>query len=297
MYNNGLNNNENAVTLSQYLLNTDRLHQSIDKITPMKKIFCFIALCLVTFIACDSDNDDNNTNNGKARIEVRLTDAPAPYDEVNIDIIGISLHVTNEDFSGWEELTLLYPGIYNLLDYRNGVDTLLAAYDIPAGKISQVRLLLGENNTIVKEGAEYPLKTPSAQQSGLKLNFHDELIAGVLYKLWIDFDASRSIVETGSGKFQLKPVIRAYAEAISMTGIAGSVTPVEGYNRIDAILGTDTLTSYPNLKGEYVFLGLTPANTWKLKGYSTDEILYPDIVVENITVREGEVTRQDLVLP
>lgn len=259
----------------------------------MKKLFLLTALCLIAFTACD--NDEKNENKGKAQIEVRLTDAPAPYDEVNIDIIGISLHVTNDEFSGWEELSLLYPGIYNLLDYQNGVDTLLAAYDIPAGKISQIRLLLGENNTIVKEGVVYPLKTPSAQQSGLKLNFHDELVADVLYKLWIDFDAARSIAETGSGKFQLKPVIRAYAEAISATGIRGSVFPAEGYNQVDAILGTDTLTSYPDSKGNYQFLGLIPANTWELIAYSVDESLYPDIVRKNITVTEGEITLLKLV--
>lgn len=262
----------------------------------MKKILYLISLSIVLFTACSNDDDNKNENkgNGETRVEIRLTDAPAPYDEVNIDIIGVSLHVSNEEFSGWQELPLLYPGIYNLLDYRNGVDTLLAAYDLPAGKISQIRLLLGENNTIVKDGEEYPLKTPSAQQSGLKLNFHDELAPGVLYKLWIDFDASRSIVETGSGKFQLKPVIRAYAEAISATGIVGDVIPFDAYYRVDAILGTDTLTTYPDDNGHFLMYGLTPSAAWKVYGYSADKEIYPDMIYENVVIREGEVTRQNI---
>ncbi len=44
------------------------------------------------------------------------------------------------------------------------------------------------------------MKTPSAQQSGLKLNVHEEFLQGVAYEYIIDFDAARSIVKTGNGQ-------------------------------------------------------------------------------------------------
>ena len=59
------------------------------------------------------------------------------------------------------------------------------------------------------------LTTPSAQHSGLKLNVHAELTEGITYKILLDFDAARSIVKTGSGAYNLKPVIRTITEATS----------------------------------------------------------------------------------
>ncbi len=40
-------------------------------------------------------------------------------------------------------------GIYNLLEFVNGQDTLIVDEDIPSGYISQIRLVLGENNTVM----------------------------------------------------------------------------------------------------------------------------------------------------
>jgi len=134
-----------------------------------KQIFsaAFIGLALITgVIACQKDSSENN--GGKARLQVRLTDAPATYDAVNIDIQKVMIN-TSEDTSttqGWVELPMLHPGVYNLLDFRNGIDTVLADMEVPAGRINQIRLILGNDNSVVIDGVEHELKTPSAQQSG-----------------------------------------------------------------------------------------------------------------------------------
>jgi len=70
-------------------------------------------------------------------------------------------------------------------------------------------LVLGENNTIGVDGEIYDLETPRAQTSGLKIQIHAELEADQSYKILLDFDADNSIIETGNGKYKLKPVINA----------------------------------------------------------------------------------------
>jgi len=62
------------------------------------------------------------------------------------------------------------PRLYNLLAFRNSVDTVLTVVDILAGNLAQIRLILGSNNVIETSAGSYPLETPSAQQSGLKIN-------------------------------------------------------------------------------------------------------------------------------
>ena len=139
------------------------------------------------FSACDK-NDDNST--GTSRMEVRLTDAPGDYDKVLIDIRSVEIHTdanATDNSSGWTTLANINPGVYNLLDFSNGKDTLLAASNLPAGRISQIRLVLGENNSLVlKDGSTKALKTPSGQTSGLKVKIDADLVPDVTYVVLLD---------------------------------------------------------------------------------------------------------------
>lgn len=235
------------------------------------------------FISCDDDNENVTET---TTVEIRLTDAPAPYDAVNINIQAIALHVNSD----WIALNLTKTGVFNLLELQHGVDVLLANEDVPVGKISQIRLILGEEgNSVVKDGQSYKLETPSAQQSGLKLNLHDELVSNVVYRLWIDFDATRSIVETGSGKLQLKPVIRTYTDATSGS-IKGFVGPQEANAIVWAVLGTDSVLAYPRLNDRYFLIpGLQPNPSWKVifeadkaSGYKNQELQNIQVITEQV---------------
>ncbi len=241
-----------------------------------------IALAFV-FIQCSDDNVKLTTP-----VKIRLTDAPAQYDKVNIDIQAIQFHSSNDESSedGWTEMNLLNPGVYDLLQFNNGLDTLLVDQDMPSGTVSQMRLILGENNSVVINGISYDLDTPSAQTSGLKFQIHDDFIAGIEYKLWIDFDAARSIVATGNGKYKLKPVIRTFNEATT-GAISGSINPAEALPTIHAIIGLDTISTIAEVNGDFLIKGLQ-AGTYKLDlipidGYSEKEI-------EGIEVNNGTVT-------
>ena len=82
---------------------------------------------MVSMSACNK-NDDEGT--GTSRMEVRLTDAPGDYEKVLIDIRSVEIHTdanAGNNSSGWQTLTNINPGIYNLLDFANGQDTLLAS--------------------------------------------------------------------------------------------------------------------------------------------------------------------------
>ncbi|HSN08152.1 MAG TPA: DUF4382 domain-containing protein, partial [Hanamia sp.] len=165
----------------------------------------------------------------------------------------------------------------------------------PAGKVSQIRLLLGETNQIVLEdGSTVDLKTPSAQQSGLKLNVDAELQAGIPYALVLDFDAARSIVKAGnSGQYILKPVIRAFAKAAG-GGIQGVVLPDSANAQITAISGTDTLGALPDASGAYKFWGL-PVNNYTLIFAADSTTGYHSDTVNNVAVTAGNITTVDTV--
>lgn len=167
------------------------------------KIVIGILTCMLLVIACKKEQ-------GNAYMSVRMTDAPGNYDNVFVDIAGIQVHVSgnNGGPSGWQMLNII-PGTYDLLELQNGIDTVLAPLQtIPAGTVSQIRLILGNNNYVVQNGMSIPLSVPSGSESGLKINLHDQVAPNQNYVVLLDFDADKSIVANGDGSLHLKPVIK-----------------------------------------------------------------------------------------
>jgi hypothetical protein len=160
------------------------------------------------------------------------------------------------------QLAPFRPGMYDILKFRNGMDTLLLRGTVPVGKVNQIRLILGEGNTVVVDGVAEPLTTPSAQESGLKLNLNETFVAGGAYDIWIDFDAAKSIHQTGNGKYMLKPVIRAYSAATDGR-IKGAVLPVAALTTVYVSNGVDTYSAIPGPDGYFLITGL-PAGTYNV---------------------------------
>lgn len=237
------------------VLDVESSNQFINQSSIMKNILSLVFLSLV-WLGCSSDSP-------KSRLEVALTDSPGDYEEVNIDIQRVEVHrAEGNQNSGWVVLDI-NEGVYDILKLTNGLDTLLGAVDLPSGRVSQIRLILGSNNTLKVAGEVKPLATPSGQQSGLKLNVQTDLTGGVTYRITLDFDAARSIVSKGNGEYSLKPVIRAVTEAMS-GAIKGHVAPVEATPAVFAIQGTDTVaTAFTDSVGYFLLRGIPPG-TYKV---------------------------------
>jgi len=171
----------------------------------MKKIAVLLSVITVfvamLFVACSKDNSDRKTT-----VQVRLTDNPLNADEVNVDIQQVRVKFSDDSLHGWADLATR-AGVYDLLLLQNGVDTLLATGTIPTNVVKEIRFVLGTNNSIKVNGIVFPLTIPSGSESGLKLKI-DKQLNGSLDSLIIDFDAALSIHQTGTGAYQLKPVLK-----------------------------------------------------------------------------------------
>ncbi len=152
-----------------------------------------------------------------------------------------------------------------------------------------MRMVLGPNNSIVVNGVSYPLQIPSAQQSGLKVNWHQTLSANGAYTVWIDFDAGRSVVTTGNGSYILKPVIRTFSE-LTNGQIKGYVQPQAAQAVVHAIMASDTIsTAIPNPDGFFMFSGL-PQGNYTISYDAANNTGYTDENTGNVTVTFGRVT-------
>ena len=157
-------------------------------------------------------------------LRLALTDAPAcGFDKVFVTVEKVRVHQSSssgELEAGWSELVLAPARRLDLLSLTNGVLMELGQKSLPAGKYQQLRLVLAENaasapfaNAVIPTGSkdEVALATPSAEQSGLKLKTNIDVIANQTADFVIDFDACKSIVTTGNGKYLLKPVLTVAA--------------------------------------------------------------------------------------
>ncbi|MEH0157531.1 DUF4382 domain-containing protein [Limibacter armeniacum] len=217
---------------------------------------------LAALAACTSSKKEENASplNDKVRLNVILVDAPANYDEVNIDIQDVMVDYTTYSETSteenWVSLDQMNPNIYNLLELTAGAEAMLGDIEFPAGHLNNVRLILGDSNTVIIDNKKHHLTTPSGQTSGLKVKVDAEMNPGLAYTLTLDFDANRSIVEAGnSGKYNLKPVIRASMDAYggSVTGI---VNPVEESFRVEVLAGETVVAGTETNDGQFLLKGI-----------------------------------------
>ena len=253
-----------------------KIKTGVDFITKnLSNVACF-GLMVLLLPSCSKDTN-NNSSKDKAHITVRMTDAPANYDAIMVDVVGLEIIGSNN-----AAVTLnATAGVYNLLDLSNGVSTLVATGDMEAGTVSQIRLILGPNNTVTVGGVVYPLSTPSAMQSGLKLQLNQTFEPGVAYNILLDFDASQSILMQGNGTYQLKPVIRTIDTAIGGS-IKGSITPIGAIATVTVTSNGISYSSVTNASGAFMIAGL-PAGTYDIT--VTPELpLLPFTVIGKVVV-------------
>lgn len=107
---------------------------------------------------------------------------------------------------------------------------------LPAGNYNQIRLILEANpNGQGQQPLNYltlttdpttkiPLTTPSAQQSGLKINGPITVKPGIITAVMIDFDPNTAIVARGNGAYNLKPTGIRIVHMTDMLTQFGSIT-------------------------------------------------------------------------
>ncbi|MEP6607865.1 MAG: DUF4382 domain-containing protein [Burkholderiaceae bacterium] len=198
----------------------------------------FLATAASLLAACGGGGDSNPGASvaGAGTLRLALTDAPAcGYDQVNVTVDKVRVHqsaTAADSDNGWSEIVLTPAKRVNLLNLTNGVLEELGTTALPAGTYTQLRLVLSNNsaatplaNSVVPtSGAETALETPSAQQSGLKMNADIKVASNQVADFVLDFDACKSIVPAGqSGRYNLKPVV-SILPRVASTGLA-----VEGY--------------------------------------------------------------------
>jgi hypothetical protein len=269
--------------------------------------FSAIFICIF-FFACQKNGNYSHENKGASSVNIFLTDDPSlTFDQVLLDIVKVEIKVEDdsethhesehhdevddndrhgETSGGWMTVAI-HPGIYDILRFRNGLDTLFGSASFDAARnLKKVRITLGSNNSILLNGTGFPLVL-DGNDNFIVVNIDESSVAinsGGLTNFWIDVDAGSSI-QFKDNHFELKPHVKVFSREKS-AGIEGHVFPGNAAAIVLAINGTDTLTAKPEDSGEFKFIGLKPA-TYTLVYHATANN-YLDTTVTGVVVSGTE---------
>jgi len=262
-----------------------------------------LAACLI-FYSCQKNISDSGTiDPGKPHsVTVYLTDHQTPvFDSVFIDLQRLEVKLEDDTLSngGWINLAIR-PGIYNILRFRNGIDTLFAIGTMPNARLKKIRLTLGTQNTVMKDGQSYTLRIKDEdRQVIVEIDRNDfEVTSTGQVLFWIDFDAGRSIQVDNSGSgnnngYRLRSCIKIFTRSNSGR-IEGRVLPLAADAIVKAVSGTDTTTAIPeDDDGEFKIAGLD-AGVYKV--FIDGQNGYNDTTINNVIVKNQEDTHLQTII-
>jgi hypothetical protein len=258
-------------------------------------LFLLAVLALAGLIAAYGCSDSTSPAAGgsEGRLRLTLIDARADFDEVNVVVVGVRAHRAGADStSGWMTVSDDTFAV-DLLTLTGDNGVVIADTLLPAGRYTQIRLLLGEGANVVVAGQTHALEVPSGATSGLKLNHPFTLAADSLYAATLDFDAHRSIHRTGNGRWIMRPVIRVMVDAIS-GGLRGIVQPDSAGSEVWAAGSTDTAHAWVDtLSGEFRF-GMLQRGLYDVTVVSADTA-YGDTTLTGVEIFAGVTTDLDTI--
>ena len=284
--------------------------------TPQTKAITLTVLLISLFsFACQKEDQGHGNNGGKSSVNIFLTDDPSlNFDKVLLDIAKVEIKVEDdseqrhesehqqgdddndhhgETSGGWMSVPI-HPGIYDILRFRNGLDTLFGSASFDATRaLRKVRITLGNSNSVEINGVSIPL-TIHDNDNIIVLKLDESAVAinsGGLTNFWIDFDAGSSIRLHGND-LELKPNCKVFSKEKS-GGIEGIVLPGNAAAIVMAINGTDTLTAKPEDSGEFKFLGLKPGSYTLV--YHATANNYLDTTISNVVISGKEDVHVALV--
>lgn len=236
----------------------------------MKKTAFVSCLIALSFLFCTRENETG-------RLVVRMSDSPGNCEAVHLDIREVQIRRRSDGEPRWISLPNINKGIYNLPHFNDQAKTQLPG----SSDMNNIRLVLGDSNSVVIGGVSYPLKTPGMHESGLKLQA--DLTKGITYAVLLDL-AAVSVRETDGEEYVLKPVLKVISETVD-GAVTGQVIPAELNVAVYAISGSDTISTGHAPPGiSEFFVGSLPGGKYTIVFDAERSSGYDVIKLEDVSV-------------
>ena len=176
------------------------------RINLLQFLFTIFPLISCGIFAGNPEEDDGEKKNS-GQLIVQLTDAPID------DLINVNIQIDKLILMGNGSPLELDVGLgtIDLLSLQGGkAADLLSTTRLREGRYSQIKLVLSDKispSGILKSGEKVDVSIPSAEQSGIKINYSFEVISEEKTEIVLDFDLRKSI-RKNQNRYVMRPVIR-----------------------------------------------------------------------------------------
>lgn len=245
----------------------------------------WIVMAAALGLSCQ--DPENTSFAGEFRI--KLVDAPAAFDQVNIVVRRISVHRASASATfGWSVISEDV-STFDLVRLRNGVSATMVAVSLQSGRYDGITVLFGTSN-VLEDGFERTVEIPSAIRNGAVIDADFDVAEGQLLGLTFDMDVSRSIRLNADGRYELRPVIRVQRTDLAGT-IAGAVVPDSIQAVISTVTGVDSVATFSLAQqGNNSFqLVDLPEGIYDIR-VTPDDPLYLDTLLASVVVVPRQTT-------
>jgi len=267
----------------------------------MGKLFGMAVMAAVVILLAGCSSNNHASAPGFGTLNVHMTDDPGDFDQVNLVVTQVSARV--EDFDpdttdvdttdvdeaddgggGWIVLEG-DPATFDLMTLQNGQFVTIGSAVVPAGHYTEIRLKLGSGSNVVVDGVTHSLTVPSGMSSGYKLKGSFDVPSGGVVDIALDFDAARSVFQTGAGQYMLKPVVKILAARVA-GGISGFISPAGAGATIYATQPPDTIGSARAAADGHFMLAVLGAGSYDLAVHPDSG--YRDTTLFGVSVESGQ---------
>lgn len=249
-------------------------------------------MAALTLAGCGGGGGGDDVGGMTGTLQIALTDQGG-YDSVVVAIREVRAVPAGEtgETDGQVPLVAAFdpPLVVDIMELSYE-QLLLGQATVPAGGYDQVRLVLAPNVngqdpvnyvTLAGDDTLHPLVTPSATQSGLKINGPFMVAGETTSTVVLDFDPGRAIVQQGNGRYLLKPtgirVIQVEDVEPVYGALAGTVAPAAAWPTVTVEAYTDgaTLAASATVNPEDGSFRLPlPAGTYTLRVSADGYVLF-----------------------
>ena len=116
------------------------------------RMFLLLGLLGISFVSCNPVSDLTNVWLDIQSVEVKVDTSASEGnndDHYKGDSDDDDKDKKSDKYGKWVSIGFT-PGLYDLLKFRNGLDTVLATGTLPKGRIHKVRVTLGTNSQVSK---------------------------------------------------------------------------------------------------------------------------------------------------
>ncbi len=244
------------------------------------------AVLLSIFFLCGllSCSQSDSASNDEGQLFIKLLDAPAAYQQLNIVVDRVSIHRAGASSEvGWTVVSIDPTPPINLLNLRNGISEKLVLNTVSVGSYDQIKIRFGFC-TIVDNGPQAPLQFDSTLQLGKIVQYAFTVEQGEQSQITFDFDVYQSIKKNGTS-YYFNPVIRVQNTLLSGS-ILGSV--VDSLNipvpaTISTSTGLDQVSTSNDVNSGSFQLSDLPEGVYSITVASNDS-LYLVTTISNLSV-------------